>query len=366
MKKNNQARTRDPHNCVRTALRATSYSQVLVGVFSLSALTTSGTAFAQSSITLYGVIDTSIEVTNTGRHTTVRMDSGSQIGSMIGVKGREALGGGYYVDFRLEDGFFSQSGAAADPTLAFSRQAWVGLVGPFGSLRVGRQQTAVYEQVSSNLDAFNDVSMASGFNNFLTLTPRTNNAIRYDSPSFHGFVAQLMVALRDTTTVPSNGVESYYVTFEYNNNGPVNTEGGYMSTGSPINGVATRTFYYGLSYGYKNLRVYGSFSHASIGTQLDKNDFGLSTRYQASAFDFLMVGYAYVRDMTTAHNSADQFGVEYQHFLSKRTFVYVDGGYLRNRRNATFTLNGATVAGLPADYPGAPIRGIQFGIQHRF
>jgi predicted porin len=339
---------------------------MLVVLIMLSGLPTANLAFAQSGVTLYGIIDTSIEVTNTGQRTTVRMDSGSQIGSEIGLKGREDIGGGYYVEFQLENGFFSQSGAAANPSLAFSRQAWVGMGSPLGTLRFGLQHTPVYNMVACYLDAFCDVSMASSFNNFLTITPRTNNAIRYDSPAINGLKVQAMAALRDATMEPSNGIASYYLAFEYNNNGPLNTEGGYMSTGSPVDSAPTRAIFYGLSYAFGKLRLYGAITHASIGTTLNRNAYGVSARYSATPFDAFMLGYAYLRDTTAAHNNADQFGLEYQHYLSKRTFLYVDGGYLQNRHNATFTLNGATVAGLPADYPGAPIKGIQFGVEHRF
>ena len=93
---------------------------------------------------------------------------------------------------------------------------------------------------------------------------------------------------------------------------------------------------------------------------------GVSARYELTAFDAISLGYTYLDDTTAAHDDADQFGAEYQHYLSKRTFLYIDGGYLRNRRAAKFTLNGAVVAGVPVDYAGAPVKGIQFGIEHHF
>jgi predicted porin len=294
------------------------------------------------------------------------MDSGSQFGPNFGLKGREEIGGGYAIEFQLENGFSSITGAAANSAAAFSRKAWIGVSGNFGALKAGLQHSPLYDMVACNLDAFCVVSMASGFNNFITITPRASNSIRYDSPSIYGLKAQAMVSLRDQTTKPTNGVASYYLAFEYNDGGPINTQGGYQSTGDPLGGQTVRAWFYGLSYGYNNIRVFGGYEHASSGPTLNRNNMSMSARWQATPADVFAIGYTYLKDMTNANSSADQFGAQYQHLLSKRTLVYVDGGWLRNRNKAKFTLNGAVVAGIPAGYPGAPIKGIQFGIEHRF
>jgi predicted porin len=326
----------------------------------------SDAAFAQSNVTLYGVIDTSIEVTDTGNHVTTRMDSGSLLGSQFGIKGREDLGSGTYIDFQLEDGFNSQNGHAADSTLAFSRQAWVGVSGDWGDLRFGRQHSPIYANVAPMLDAFGVVGMGSGFNNFITITPRANNSVRYETPIMYGFKAQGMVSLRDSTTDPTNGVNDYFLGVEYANGGPINSAGGVERSHAPTDNAVTQDEFYGISYGIKKVRAFFALEHAAIGQRLARNLVSLSARYMPTPADSIAAGYSYARDTTSAHNDGQQIGMLYQHFLSVRTTVYAGAAYLWNRRKATFTLNGATVTGIPADYPGAPIRGIQLGLMHKF
>ena len=100
--------------------------------FLMTALALSmGTAFAQSSVTLYGVIDTAYQhqtnATATGG-TLNAVTSGSISGSRYGFKGKEDLGGGLYSLFTLEAGFNPNDGSRGQGGLAFGRQAswaWV-------------------------------------------------------------------------------------------------------------------------------------------------------------------------------------------------------------------------------------------------
>src|SRR5689334_17979105 len=65
---------------------------------------------AQGSVTLYGLIDTSIEVTNPGSGYVARMDSGAYRGTRFGLHGSEPLGDGNSLVFTLENGFDSAGG----------------------------------------------------------------------------------------------------------------------------------------------------------------------------------------------------------------------------------------------------------------
>jgi predicted porin len=326
----------------------------------------SNAAFSQSNVTLYGVIDTSIEVTDTGKHVTARMDSGSLLGSQFGIKGREDLGTGTYLDFQLENGFFSQNGQAADNTLSFSRQAWVGASDDWGNVRFGRQHSPIYANVAPMLDAFGVVGMGSGFNNFITITPRANNSVRYETPILHGFKVQGMVSLRDNTTFPSNGVNDYFFGAEYANGGAINSAGGIERSHAATDNAVTQAEFYGISYGIKKIRLFLAIEHATIGERLARNLGSFSARYMPTPTDSFAAGYSYARDTTSAHNDGQQLGFLYQHFLSVRTTLYAGAAYLWNKKNATFTLNGATVTGIPVDYPGAPIKGFQVGTMHKF
>jgi predicted porin len=86
-----------------------------------------GSANAQSSVTLYGVIDTFIESTNAGNGLTTRMGSSGFYASRFGMKGTEDIGGGNRINFTPEGGINTNNGSGADPTALFNRQAWVAL-----------------------------------------------------------------------------------------------------------------------------------------------------------------------------------------------------------------------------------------------
>ncbi len=130
----------------------------------IAALAAFGAASAQSSVTLYGRIDASIgSVKTTAGGVTiadpgVQIRSGAHTGSRWGLKGSEDLGGGLKANFVLEQGFNIDSGTFADATRQFSRQAFVGLSGGFGSLNIGRQY-----DITDNMYGMYDPTGYSGY-----------------------------------------------------------------------------------------------------------------------------------------------------------------------------------------------------------
>lgn len=158
-----------------------------------------GAAQAQSSVTLYGIIDTgigyqsssgSLGQTANGR-SAVKMLNGIWAGSRVGLKGSEDLGGGNKAIFTLEQGFNSATGAQGVTGLAFNRQAWVGLSNPtFGALTAGRQYMPYYTLLSPwspttwLTGAF---GAHPGDIDSLDTTYRVNNAVVYTSPTIYGF-----------------------------------------------------------------------------------------------------------------------------------------------------------------------------------
>lgn len=101
------------------------------------------TSYAQSSVTVYGVLDTSLAYTN---NVNVTGDSQLKIptltGSLpsrFGIKGVEDLGGGMQAMFALESGFGVDTGVLGQGGRLFGRQSWVGLKGRYGSVMLGRQ-----------------------------------------------------------------------------------------------------------------------------------------------------------------------------------------------------------------------------------
>jgi GBP family porin len=164
-----------------------------------------GAAQAQSSVTLYGILDVNYMwqelPTNVGTATVPRIqqeswsaiNSGHQYGNRWGLRGSEDLGGGLKAIFQLESGFNLDSGTSAQGGRLFGRQAYAGLSSGFGSLVAGRIAT-----FSSGTGAFDMISpvdpfgtgfgLASMGNTFISANSlRLDNTVAYVSPKFAGF-----------------------------------------------------------------------------------------------------------------------------------------------------------------------------------
>src|ERR1700758_2108659 len=110
-------------------------------LFAVGALCLAATAHAQSSVTLYGLIDAGITYTNNQHgQKNFQATSGDINGSRFGLRGAEDLGGGLKAIFTLENGFSIQNGQLGQGGRLFGRQAFVGLSSDsYGTLTVGRQ-----------------------------------------------------------------------------------------------------------------------------------------------------------------------------------------------------------------------------------
>ncbi|MFM0220704.1 porin [Paraburkholderia dipogonis] len=151
-----------------------------VAAFGLGML--SASAFAQSSVTLYGLIDTGVEyvshANSAGDH-VVRMPAISgELPSRWGIRGAEDLGGGWKAIFTLENGFNTRAGDIGQGGRLFGRQAWVGLEGPWGALTFGRQYNMVYWALSDADMLGPDVHAIGALDNYLP-NARSDNSIVY-------------------------------------------------------------------------------------------------------------------------------------------------------------------------------------------
>jgi predicted porin len=331
-------------------------------VLSMTFIIGASAVHAQSTVTLYGVIDTSIEITNPGSSWTPRMDSGAYRGSRFGMRGAEPLSGDTRLLFDIESGFSSADGTLATANTLFNRQAWIGLGLPWGEWRFGRQYSPIYIPFKGGLDAFGAGTIASGLNNLSKITPYTDNGITYLSPDIHGFTTTIMFALRDAGD--GNGLSGDYETFAYRN-GPFRVSYAHQQTHG--GNAPLRANLGGVSYRLGPVTTFVSFFNGDGGTPRYHDDgLAVSMRYRISPALRASVGYAYARDKSGGDNDADQFSVACEYDLSRTLLIYASGAWLRNRGDATFTLRGVNVTGIPAAYPGAPVRGVQMGMIERF
>lgn len=177
------------------ARRSTFVSAVIVGTTALGV----DHAYAQSSVTLYGIIDTGLMyVNNQHGGPNWEMTSGKLSGSRFGMRGGEDLGGGYKTLFVLENGFSGATGALQQGSRMFGRQAYVGISGPsMGKLTFGRQYSP-YELYVGYLTAgirWGTSLMTDPFDlNMLGGSVRFNNAVTYESPDYFGLTYSVQYA----------------------------------------------------------------------------------------------------------------------------------------------------------------------------
>jgi predicted porin len=141
-------------------------------------------AQAQGSVTVYGTLDQYLNYMKSSSGASVRaMEDGALLRSRIGFRGTEDLGGGYAAKFTLENGFATDTGAQADGTRLFDRQAWVGLASSWGEVRFGRQNGSIFTR-GGHID-FTTRTLGSVVNNF-GVPSRFDNDIAYFSPRLFG------------------------------------------------------------------------------------------------------------------------------------------------------------------------------------
>ncbi|MFT4511219.1 porin [Caballeronia sp. 15711] len=169
---------------------------------------------AQSSVTLYGLIDVGINYINNaqvGRDAANRLSGKSLVsmsdggtrgvgGSRWGLRGTEALGGGLSAIFTLENGFNEPNGTIAQGGALFGRQSFVGLSGDFGTLTLGRQYDILADVLANYTPAFfaGISGAAPGDIDGYGRTRRINNAIKFASANYRGFSVDGMYALGNT------------------------------------------------------------------------------------------------------------------------------------------------------------------------
>ena len=217
-------------------MKRTLLAAALTGAFAV-------TAHAQSSVTLYGLIDTSlVYANNEGGHRNWLQSSSSTQNTVFGLRGTEDLGGGLHAVFKLEQGFNLNNGTEAFPGDGFGSQAWVGLQHDrYGTLTFGRQ-----------FDVFNDMvgPLTSGFNtwggsiaahpfendNLAADSVVPNNVVKYASPTLYGVTFEAMYAFSNKAGGFADN-RSYGFGASYSQ-GPFNVAAGYLQFNNAGGGVA--------------------------------------------------------------------------------------------------------------------------------
>ncbi|HEY3537314.1 MAG TPA: porin [Trinickia sp.] len=203
-------------------------------------------AHAQSSITLYGLIDNGVSYVSNNRvasgagKSNVFASSSNIVGDRWGVTGAEDLGGGLQAIFKLENGFSGTNGGLQQGGRLFGRQAWVGMSSPLGTLTLGRQYDSVVDFLAPR-------SLAQSFlgglefmhpmdNDSFGNVSRLDNAVKFASIDYSGLKFGGLYAFSNKAGGFSDnrafsGGASY-------SHGPFTVSAGYMRIDRPGDGSA--------------------------------------------------------------------------------------------------------------------------------
>lgn len=331
-----------------------------------------GSAMAQSNVVVYGVLDTYMGYTNAeGTGNVVTMDSGGYQASRVGFRGFENLGDGLSATWQLENGFASDTGAQHDTTRLFNRQAWVGLGGKWGELRVGRQNSSSFLMIA-RLDPFAGATYASFLNNVSSYTPRYDNVVGYISPVMSGFKLQAYYSLGERTDT-SDGLNTAILAGEYEQ-GPLYL-GVSSSRQKSANGQeTTQSTFAGGSYDYGQGRVYlGYYRGNNLGAVPATNvrgsyysAYSLSANYRLGGGTTIGAGFGWGDDGTSNNRDARQISLIGTHDLSKRTMLYATIAHMVNDDGASFTFSAAAPITKNVPTAGGNVDGVQVGIRHLF
>ncbi|QGZ55303.1 porin [Paraburkholderia acidiphila] len=205
----------------------------LTGVFATA-------AHAQSSVTLYGLIDAGITyANNAGGHSLWKATSGTVNGSRWGLRGSEDLGGGLHAIFTLENGFNIMNGNSGQSSRMFGRQAFVGLASDqYGAVTLGRQYDSVVDYLaplSNTGTQYGGTIAAHPFDNDnLNNSIRFNNTVKYSSVNYAGFKFGGTYSFSNSTEFANN--RAYSVGASYNWGG-LNVAAGYLHLNNDVNNL---------------------------------------------------------------------------------------------------------------------------------
>ncbi|SOE93431.1 Outer membrane protein (porin) [Burkholderia sp. D7] len=365
-----------------------------------------GVAHAQSSVTLYGVVDEGFQYTNNqGGSSSYAMSQGGLGSSKWGLTGIEDLGSGLHAFFKLENGFNPSNGALGNNGALFGRMAYVGVGSDqYGEVRLGKQYDLLFESLvplsaagkfAGGLGAHaGDVDNVWGDFNL-------SNAVKYLSPTLAGFRLGAAYAFGNVAgAMGRNQVVNFSLTYGA---GPLGLAAAYLKVNNPATAVwnATASPVAGAAYTnplttpiYRGYATASSLQIAGGGAkyQLGASNFGLLyTNVQFSNavvtsttplggnahFDTLEGNYTYNVSPALLLGAAYSYtwasGARYgqvnlgsTYSLSKRTLLYLSGVWQHS--SGTNSVGTQAMAAnnniTPSDTPNQVV--VRIGIRHSF
>ena len=370
-----------------------------------------GAAQAQSSVTVYGVMDAGVaSVTNGTGSTSAGVNNkvtGLQDGGLssprLGFMGTEDLGGGMAAKFLLEselslrtggdNGLATNGGTPSSPSI-FSRGAWVGLSDKtFGETRLGFQNTITYDNSvefdalkAANMGGFAGVAAAGAvastgnkYGNYLAT--RVNSSYAYLTPVFSGFSAKVvqgatqalgpLAGNTSSTRLTEYGVryEGYGAKVAINAGGLASSAGSDPTQGGAVAGTKVVAAY--AAYDFKVAEVTAA-RVVTTGQGTNGKDYittGFGVRAPVSSKITVGAQYTMVDNKAIASNGGGSvIGGVAEYALSKRTTAYALAAFSNNQSGAQISMTSTSKfsAGTQVGAAGLNQTGYMIGMRHTF
>jgi len=349
-------------------------------------LATASAVSAQSSVSVYGVIDSAYAHGSGSLTSRSFLTSGANTTSRIGFRGTEDLGGGLTAGFVLESQVFVDTGEgqpsnsnnqttgtstapAGTQGLTFARRSTVSLTGGFGELRLGRDFTAHYRN-RVEVDPFGNAGVGSiqPFAGSIggVISTRASNMIGYFLPpklgGIYGQVQHYMGENPSGTATSKNGTgNSIRLGFA---NGPVNVSVGYGRTS--YNTTATTgditTTNLGAQYDLGFVRLMGGLYRDRVAqlVPIKAKGYTIGGIVPVGAGEIKFALSQYGTDSGALHPDVKKLSAGYVYNLSKRSALYATLARVSNTGGSAVSLNQTTTA------PNTKSTGFDVGMRHLF
>jgi predicted porin len=316
-------------------------------------------AMAQSSVTLFGIVDLNYRNVSQGGKTLATMAQDGIASSRLGFRGTEDLGGGMKASFWLEAALQPDVGTSA--ALQFQRRSTMSVEGGFGEIRLGRDYTPTFWN-HTVYDPFGTNGVGSSVNTFgvlgsgTTTLVRANNSIGYFTPTMGGFQAQVMTTVKESKdTNTANEYTGFRVTY---NAGPLSAAVATATEGSTSAAASFKRTNVGVAYNMGFARPMFQYTTAEFGASKVKH-------YMVGAvvpMGATNIKASYTNTDYTGANDATQLAIGADYSLSKRTAMYATFARINNDGAATFSVPG----GVGTAAAGGSSRGFEVGVRHSF
>jgi predicted porin len=343
--------------------------------FAVAALAAASTAQAQSSVTLYGMLDESIAYyNNVGHASLVALQPSNLQTNQWGMKGTEDLGGGWQANFNLGSGFDPTTGKSKQGGRIFGKNAWLGIASnSLGEFRVGLQLDTTVDLVQPlTADSYGPAFTTPGDADNNDNTFRVQNAIKYLSPSYAGLQYELLYALGGVAgNSSSQETSSASVAYTHSalslaagyvfakNDGPGGVGTAYQTANNSVTPLFGSTPFVGsrlisqvaaqyvigaltanIRYSNAQWKPYEQF--AAYTRTETFNTGATSVSYQITPALQANLGYTYTRSSGASSATYNTVALGADYFLSKRTTLYANGGY-SHAHGTTFSADGNSI-----------------------